>query len=91
MATFLLDFDVNAQIAFLEYMSSGSIKIYDISHDDLLHISKLMRKYSDLPMDFTDATIVNVCEKNRVKSIATIDSDFNIYKYNGNEDFNIVL
>ncbi|MEW6087056.1 MAG: PIN domain-containing protein [bacterium] len=88
---FLLDFDINAQIAFLEYMSSGGIKIYDILDSDLLHIAKLMGKYSDLPMDYTDATIVNVCEKNKIKSIATIDSDFHIYKYNNKESFNIVF
>ncbi len=90
-ATFLLDFNINAQMAFLEYMSTGCIKIYDISCSDLLYISKLMGKYSDLPMDFTDATIVSVCEKNKVKSIATIDSDFNIYKYNNKENFDIVF
>lgn len=79
---YMLDFNINAQSDFLLWISKGGIKIIDIDSSDLARCSTLMIKYSDLPMDFADATIILACEKLGTKNVGTIDSDFNLYRYN---------
>lgn len=39
-----------------------------------------MRKYSDLPMDLADASLMCISEKMGIERIVSIDSDFSIYK-----------
>lgn len=76
----LLDFSVNVQIEFLQWVFDGGISIADILIEDLLRIIELTKKYSDLPMDFTDASLVVICERMKIQEIASIDRDFGIYR-----------
>ncbi|ENO73545.1 toxin-antitoxin system, toxin component, PIN family [Leptospira interrogans serovar Valbuzzi str. Valbuzzi] len=39
-----------------------------------------MKKYSDLPMDLADASLMCIAERKGVERIISIDSDFSIYK-----------
>lgn len=41
---------------------------------------ELMAKYHDLPMDLADASLVAAAEQLGIKTIFTIDSDFQIYR-----------
>ena len=84
---FLLDFNVNAQTDFLLWIYSGALEISEINQDDLKRISHLMKKYHELPMDFADASIVLACEKLDTPYIATLDSDFEIYRYRDRQFF----
>ncbi len=78
--THLLDFSVTVQIDFLRWVYDGGIKIEEITANDLLRIIDLTGKYSDLPMDFADASLVVLCERMKIRDIASIDSDFGIYR-----------
>jgi predicted nucleic acid-binding protein len=50
----------------------------------------LMKKYSDLPMDYADATIVCLALESRIQNIVTFDEkDFTIYSLPGKKKFNI--
>ena len=87
----LLDFNPNAQIDFLEWLSKGAVTIENIEKDDLSRIKYLIKKYQDLPMDFADACLVFLGEKLNISEIATIDRDFSIYRLDGRKKFKIVL
>lgn len=76
----MLDFNINVQIAFLEWIQNKGIRIFDIYQADILTIIGLTKKYSDRPMDFADATLVVAAEKTNIKEIISIDSDFDIYR-----------
>ncbi|EMI67880.1 toxin-antitoxin system, toxin component, PIN family [Leptospira interrogans str. FPW1039] len=39
-----------------------------------------MKKYSDLPMDLADASLMCIAERQGIERIISIDSDFSIYK-----------
>lgn len=78
--THLLDFSVTVQIDFLQWIFNGGIKIEEITSGDLLRIIELTGKYSNLPMDFADASLVVLCERLKIRYIASIDSDFGIYR-----------
>ncbi|WP_162149332.1 hypothetical protein [Acetivibrio straminisolvens] len=44
------------QINFLEWIKRGGLNIKQITVEDIPRIIELSRKYSDIPMDFTDAS-----------------------------------
>ena len=76
----LLDFNVSVQVDFLEWVSEGGVTIAEITNEDLQRIIELTEKYSDLPMDFADASLVVLCERLKIGDIASIDRDFGIYR-----------
>jgi len=87
----LLDFNRNAQIDFLEWISRGGVEIHRIENVDFHRIKELTEKYRDLPMDFADSCLVYLAEKLDINTIATIDRDFTIYRIKGKEKFDIIL
>lgn len=48
--------------------------------DDLPQIRALLAKYADLPADFADASLVALCDRIKIWDIASVDSDFTLYR-----------
>ena len=88
---YILDFNINAQLDFLEWIYRGGIEIVDINKDDIFRIKELMKKYSDRPMDFADGSLVAVSEKTGTNFIASIDTDFDIYRLHNRKKFKNVF
>jgi predicted nucleic acid-binding protein len=78
--THMLDFNVRAQIGFLEWISQEGIIIHDINQKEIIRIIELSKKYQDVPMDFADATLVVAAEQTGIREIISINSDFEIYR-----------
>jgi len=76
----MLDFNLHAQLDFLKWVEMGGVEVYDISQDDLAHIIEMMQKYTNVPMDLADATLMYVAHTENIKKILSIDSDFDIYR-----------
>lgn len=76
----MLDFNINAQIDFLKWIKLGGLKVEDIETEEIDKIIKLSEKYSDIPMDLADATLIIISERLGIKEIITIDSDYYIYR-----------
>lgn len=50
-----------------------------------------MAKYKDLPMDFADAALVRVSEREKIRRVFTLDPrDFSVYRPAGVGDFDVV-
>ena len=81
----MLDFNVKAQCDFYEWAMYHGVIISDINQHDLPRITELTNKYSDLPMDFADATLVITAEKTGLREIISLDKDFDIYRLPGRE------
>jgi len=79
----MLDFSVQAQLAFFEWVTREGVELHTIEQSDMVRIVELTRKYSDRPMDFADATLVVAAEKRGIRQIVSIDSDFDIYRLPG--------
>jgi len=84
-ASYLLSVNVKAQCDFYEWAMYHGVIISDINQHDLPHITELTKKYSDLPMDFADATLVIAAEKTGLREIISLDKDFDIYRLPGRE------
>ena len=87
----LLDFNRNAQIDFLEWISRGSVEVHNIENADFERLKELTEKYRDLPMDFADSCLVFLAEKLSINTIATIDRDFSVYRIKGRKKFKTIL
>jgi hypothetical protein len=80
-ALYLLSFSLDAQEALLEMIERGALAVLPLEPSDATAIRKLLRKYRDLPMDFADATLVRVAEREGIKRIFTLDRrDFAVYR-----------
>lgn len=76
----MLDFSVRSQIDFLRWVERGGLEVAEITVDDLARIISLSEKYSDIPMDFADASLLIISETEGISEIITIDSDFYLYR-----------
>ena len=81
----MLDFSVRAQQDFYQWVMCKGVIISDINQHDMPRLVELTSKYSDLPMDFADATLVISAEKTGIKKIISLDRDFDIYRLPGRE------
>ena len=73
------------------FVRSGAITVGTISDKDLPALAQLMQQYQDRPMDFADATLVRLAEREQLTSILTIDfSDFGTYRIDGRKRFRIL-
>ncbi len=69
---------------------SGAVTILSITDRDLPDIQALMRKYHDRPMDFADATLVHLAERESLSTVFTIDhDDFETYRVGGRKRLRI--
>ncbi|QLH32548.1 MAG: PIN domain-containing protein [Cyclobacteriaceae bacterium] len=76
----LLSFSVKAQIALLEWINRGGLYLIEIEDYHIVRLIELSEKFKDVPMDLADATLIVAAETNNIKEIATIDSDFYVYR-----------
>ena len=78
---YLLNFSVKAQTAAIDFVLKSVVEIIPSSVKSLKKAKNLIKKYSDLPMDYADATIVCLAMDAGIHDIITFDQkDFNIYK-----------
>jgi predicted nucleic acid-binding protein len=69
----------------------SSMVVVPITNQELPALDTLMDRYADRPMDFADATLVRVAEREGLKTILTIDhADFETYRIGRNAKFRIL-
>jgi predicted nucleic acid-binding protein len=67
------------QVEFLDWVLVA-LEIDQQTAADLPRIVEIMQKYADLPADFADASLVAMCERRNIASVATLDKDFDVYR-----------
>jgi len=87
----MLSFNLQVQIDFLKWIELGGITLYEISQNDILNIRVMMEKYIDIPMDLADASLMYIANKENIKDIISIDSDFDIYRTLKKQNLNNLL
>ena len=89
--THLLSFNVNVQIDFLEWLKREAVTIVNLENIHLERIIQLSKKYSDVPMDLADSSLIVIAELKNITDIITIDSDNYIYKTKNKKLLNNLL
>jgi predicted nucleic acid-binding protein len=73
------------------FIRSGAVTVLPISDRDLPDLEMLMRKYRDRPMDFADATLVHLAQRESLSTVFTIDhDDFETYRIGGRKRLRIL-
>lgn len=73
------------------FIRSGAVTLLPISDRDLPDIEALMRKYHDRPMDYADATLVHLAQRESLSTVFTIDhDDFETYRVGGRKRLRIL-
>jgi len=73
------------------FIRSGAVTVLPISDPDLPDIEALMRKYRDRPMDYADATLVHLAQRESLSTVFTIDhDDFETYRVGGRKRLRIL-
>jgi predicted nucleic acid-binding protein len=73
------------------FLRCGAVTVLPIGDDDLPRTAALMRQYADRPMDFEDATLVRLAERESLNTVFSIDhADFETYRIDGRRRFRIL-
>ncbi len=86
-AMYVLEESLRARQNLLAWIQGGGLTLTEPEDGDFERVSQLIEKYADLPMDFTDAVVVALCERLGINHIASVDRDFAIYRYKGRTKF----
>jgi len=78
--THLLDFSVKTQLEFLEWIERGAVVIFELQAHHLREIRNTIHKYSDLPADFADATLLVAAHEMKVDEILSLDHHFSVFR-----------
>jgi len=75
----LLDFSQQAQQDFLQWVHQA-VQLDEQTTSDWTRIQEILQKYADLPADFADASLIALCERLNTRTVASVDSDFTVYR-----------
>jgi len=78
--THMLSFNLKTQIDFLKWVHLGGLEVVDITDEDLEKIIHFMEKYTNVPMDLADGSLLVVAQNLHIREIVSIDSDYDIYR-----------
>lgn len=72
-------------------LRSGVLTVLPLDDLDLPALEALMHRYQDRPMDFADATLVHLAQREGLETVFTVDNDdFETYRIDGRRPFQIV-
>ena len=90
-AMFLLGDRPDAQDALWQSLENEAIVLLALDRQDVPRIRELMWKYRDRSMDFADAALVRVAERDGIDTVFSVDrADFQVYRLSGRRRFKIV-
>lgn len=74
-----------------KFVRSKVVVLATIEEAELPQVHSLMSRYRDRPMDFADATLVYLAERQSLSIVFTVDrADFETYRIAGKRKFRIV-
>jgi uncharacterized protein len=76
----LLSSNWRTQNEFLLDIAKELYECVPILPQDFTQIAELNAQYADLPGDFADLSLIAISERLNIAAIATLDSDFDIYR-----------
>jgi predicted nucleic acid-binding protein len=73
------------------FVRSGAIVVGAIENAEIAQLRSLMLQYRDRPMDFADATLVHLANRESLSTILTVDqADFATYRLAGKRRFRVL-
>ncbi|MCS6830402.1 MAG: PIN domain-containing protein [Armatimonadota bacterium] len=79
-----------AQKRLWQLWEQGKLHVHCPGEEELGRIRELMEQYSDVPMDFADASVVAAAESLGVAEVFTVDSHFYVYRLRSGAPLKVV-
>jgi predicted nucleic acid-binding protein len=90
-AMYLLGSSWRGQTALWSRVETGALTLAPLDEGDAPRMRELMEKYRDLPMDFADASLVRIAEREDLTRIFTLDRrHFSVYRPGRRRRFSIL-
>ncbi|HUE96443.1 MAG TPA: hypothetical protein VMN39_07265 [Longimicrobiaceae bacterium] len=86
----LEDLEAPAHDALLRTVEVGTLLVAKLDATDVPAIRSLLEKYRDLPSDLADASVVHVADRERIRTVFTLDGDFHVYRLPGGERLDVI-
>ncbi|WP_373530264.1 type II toxin-antitoxin system VapC family toxin [Nostoc sp.] len=80
----------SAQQELWGYVADQILLLHQNNVEEQERMRSLMEQYRDIPMDLADASLVATAETLNQRRIFTLDRDFHIYRFRGNQSFEVV-
>ena len=90
-ACFLLQQIQGGSAAVLELFNRRVIDLRFSLADETEQISRLMKKYQDMPMSLADACLVRMAELNPKAAVLTLDGDFRVYRKERRQRISVLM
>ena len=87
----LLSSNWRTQNEFLLDLAKELYECVPLLPQDFTRIAELNTQYADLPGDFADLSLIAISERLNIEAIATLDSDFDIYRRYRKQPFNRIF
>ena len=87
----LLAADHRVQNEFLQHLAMQIYQCETLIPTDFSRIAELNQTYLNVPADFADLALVVLSERLDIPKIATLDSDFDIYRRYRNQPFDRIF
>lgn len=73
------------------FLRSGAVHVLPVGDEQLPTLDALMKKDRDRPMDFADATLVELAQRLDLVTVLTVDvADFETYRIRGRKRFRVL-
>src|SRR5919106_1535260 len=82
-ACFLIGRGGGDESAVVQLVERGVLNVVRLFDAEAASISRLMRRYKNVPMSLADACLVRLVELTSQATLFTVDSDFAIYRQKG--------
>ncbi len=90
-AMYLLLDQPRGQDAIWEMLETGSLRLLPLDVADVGRIRELMARYRKRPMDFADAALVRIAERDAIDTVFTVDQrNFQVYRIGGRKPFRLL-
>ena len=90
-ACFLLMADPRGPRAVFEMISRHVVAVSFSLADHAARVTKLLKKYADVPISVADACLVRMSEELHGSAILTLDRDFRKYRRNGRQVIPLII
>jgi uncharacterized protein len=90
-ACFLLRNTYKGQETVISLLDTKAIAIPFCLHKEAVALSKLLNRYQSVPISLADACLVRMSELYAASVLLTLDSDFLIYRKNGNQTIPVIM
>lgn len=80
----------SAQQELWGYVADHILLLHHNNVEEQERMRSLMEQYRDIPMDLADASLVATAETLNQRRVFTLDRDFHIYRFRGNQSFEVV-